>query len=103
MHSKPAAAPAPLEAGGAERQSYLYNSGCFALTCWLLHTLVLHPFQTCSCPSPAEKLAVLKEMIFPNCEKLGQTMIFVRTKETSRALHGQMQNWGYKITSIQVG
>jgi hypothetical protein len=45
---------------------------------------------------------VLKEMIFPNCEKLGQTMIFVRTKETSRALHGQMQNWGYKITSIQV-
>jgi ATP-dependent RNA helicase DDX19/DBP5 len=41
-------------------------------------------------------------MIFPNCEKLGQTMIFVRTKETSRALHAQMQTWGYKITSIQV-
>eukprot|EP00882_Tetradesmus_deserticola_P008322 GHRQ01008774.1.p1 GENE.GHRQ01008774.1~~GHRQ01008774.1.p1 ORF type:complete len:492 (+),score=257.21 GHRQ01008774.1:272-1747(+) len=53
------------------------------------------------CPSPAEKLAVLKDMIFPNCEKLGQTMIFVRTKDTSRALHAQMQTWGYKITSIQ--
>eukprot|EP00878_Enallax_costatus_P015357 GHUV01016085.1.p1 GENE.GHUV01016085.1~~GHUV01016085.1.p1 ORF type:complete len:457 (+),score=103.79 GHUV01016085.1:581-1951(+) len=53
------------------------------------------------CPSPAEKVAVLKDMIFPNCEKLGQTIIFVRTKETSRQLHAQMQNWGYKITSIQ--
>ncbi|WIA32833.1 hypothetical protein OEZ86_006011 [Tetradesmus obliquus] len=53
------------------------------------------------CPSPAEKLAVMRDMIFPNCEKLGQTIIFVCTKDTSRALHGQMQPWGYKITSIQ--
>lgn len=53
------------------------------------------------CLRPAEKLAVMRDMIFPNCEKLGQTMIFVRTKDTSRALHGQMQTWGYKITSIQ--
>lgn len=46
---------------------------------------------------------MLKDMIFPNCEKLGQTIIFVRTKETSRQLHGMMQNIGYKITSIQAG
>ena len=26
-------------------------------------------------------------MIFPLCEKLGQTIIFVRTRETARALH----------------
>eukprot|EP00879_Flechtneria_rotunda_P015545 GHRR01016256.1.p1 GENE.GHRR01016256.1~~GHRR01016256.1.p1 ORF type:complete len:459 (+),score=143.72 GHRR01016256.1:226-1602(+) len=53
------------------------------------------------CPSPAEKVAVLKDMIFPNCEKLGQTIIFVRTKDTSRQLHAQMQHLGYRITSIQ--
>eukprot|EP00775_Hariotina_reticulata_P011099 gene11099-11253_t len=54
-----------------------------------------------ACPNTASKVKVLQEMIFPNCEKLGQTIIFVRTKDTSRALHAQMQNMGYKITSIQ--
>ncbi len=33
-------------------------------------------------------MRVLKDMIFPQCEKLGQTIIFVRTRETARALHG---------------
>ncbi len=28
-------------------------------------------------------------MIFPQCEKLGQTIIFVRTRETARALHSE--------------
>jgi ATP-dependent RNA helicase DDX19/DBP5 len=45
---------------------------------------------------------VLKDMVFPNCDKLGQTIIFVRTKETSRQLHKQLQVMGFKITSIQV-
>ena len=40
-------------------------------------------------------------MIFPNCEKLGQTIIFVRTRETARALHQAMARDGYKCTSIQ--
>ena len=39
------------------------------------------------CPTPQDKLMVLKDMIFPQCEKLGQTIIFVRTRETARALH----------------
>lgn len=30
---------------------------------------------------------MLKDMIFPQCEKLGQTIIFVRTRETARLLH----------------
>ena len=30
------------------------------------------------CPNKEAKTRVLKEMIFPNCEKLGQTIIFVR-------------------------
>jgi hypothetical protein len=41
-------------------------------------------------------------MIFPNCEKLGQTIIFVATKNTSRQLHMQLKTMGFKITSIQV-
>jgi ATP-dependent RNA helicase DDX19/DBP5 len=49
-----------------------------------------------------DKVSVMKDMIFPNCEKLGQTIIFVRTKETSRQLHMQLQSMGFKITSIQV-
>jgi precorrin-6B methylase 2 len=42
-------------------------------------------------------------MVFPNCEKLGQTIIFVRMKETSRQLHKQLMDTGFKITRIQVG
>ena len=30
---------------------------------------------------------MLKDMIFPLCEKLGQTIIFVRTRDSARALH----------------
>ena len=30
---------------------------------------------------------MLREMIFPLCEKLGQTIIFVRTKDSARSLH----------------
>ena len=39
------------------------------------------------CPTPLDKVSVLKEMIFPQCEKLGQTIIFVRTREVARSLH----------------
>lgn len=39
------------------------------------------------CPTPIDKVVVLEEMIFPQCEKLGQTIIFVRTREIARTLH----------------
>ncbi len=39
------------------------------------------------CPTAMDKIRVLKDMIFPLCEKLGQTIIFVRTRETVRGLH----------------
>jgi ATP-dependent RNA helicase DDX19/DBP5 len=58
--------------------------------------------STRRCPTPLEKVKVLKDMIFPNCEKLGQTIIFVATKDTSRQLHMQLKTMGFKITSIQV-
>jgi hypothetical protein len=34
-------------------------------------------------------------------QKLGQTIIFVRTKEGARHLHATMEQEGYKCTSIQ--
>lgn len=40
-----------------------------------------------TCPKPLDKTKVLKDMIFPLCEKLGQTIIFVRTRDSARALH----------------
>ena len=40
---------------------------------------------------------MLKDQIFPNCEKLGQTIIFVRTREAARQLHRQMEADGYKV------
>lgn len=53
------------------------------------------------CPTPQTKTKVLKDMIFPLCEKLGQTIIFVRTRETARALHAAMETDGHRCTSIQ--
>ena len=39
------------------------------------------------CPTAVDKVVVLKDIIFPICEKLGQTIIFVRTREVASALH----------------
>jgi ATP-dependent RNA helicase DDX19/DBP5 len=55
------------------------------------------------CPTALSKTMVLKDMIFPQCEKLGQTIIFVRTRETARALHAAMEADGHKCTSIEGG
>ncbi|KAG2490675.1 hypothetical protein HYH03_010844 [Edaphochlamys debaryana] len=52
------------------------------------------------CPDRGAKTRVLKEMIFPNCERLGQTIIFVRTRDTAKQLHAEMERDGYKCTSI---
>jgi ATP-dependent RNA helicase DDX19/DBP5 len=43
------------------------------------------------CPTPIDKVVVLEEMIFPQCEKLGQTIIFVRTREIARTLHAAVR------------
>ncbi|KAK9798531.1 hypothetical protein WJX73_010421 [Symbiochloris irregularis] len=54
-----------------------------------------------NCPTAQHKTKVLKDMIFPLCEKLGQTIIFVRMRETARALHAAMETDGHRCTSIQ--
>ena len=44
------------------------------------------------CPTRDDKTVVLKDMIFPLCEKLGQTIIFVRTRDTARRLHQHVRH-----------
>lgn len=53
------------------------------------------------CPTTQAKVKVLADTIFPQCEKLGQTIIFVRTRETARSLHAAMEKEGHKCTSIE--
>ena len=63
---------------------------------------VIKPFRV-TCPSQSAKVRVLADMIFPQCERLGQTIIFVRTRDTARALHAAMEKEGHKCTSIEGG
>jgi ATP-dependent RNA helicase DDX19/DBP5 len=53
------------------------------------------------CPTVADKTKVLQEQIFPNCEKLGQTIIFARTRLEAARLHQVMSGLGYKCTSLR--
>lgn len=55
------------------------------------------------CPDKLAKVQVLKDKIFPLAEKLGQSIIFVRTRESASMLHSQLEAEGYKCTSIQGG
>uniref|UniRef100_A0A0D6QVS5 RNA helicase n=1 Tax=Araucaria cunninghamii TaxID=56994 RepID=A0A0D6QVS5_ARACU len=55
------------------------------------------------CPDELAKVEVLKERIFPLAEKLGQSIIFVRTRENASMLHSKLELEGYKCTSIQGG
>ena len=43
---------------------------------------------------PRQKIDVITKMIFPNSEKLGQTIIFVKTRDTARALFTEVQCGG---------
>lgn len=52
------------------------------------------------CPVATDKQKVLRDMIFPNCEKLGQTIIFVQTRQIARQLHDVMEKEGHSCTSI---
>lgn len=53
-----------------------------------VHTLIpILAIYVQVCPSAADKINVLLHMIFPLTQKVGQTIIFVKTKETARQLH----------------
>lgn len=54
-------------------------------------------------PSRDAKVVVLKDKVFPAAEKLGQSIIFVKTRETARDLHRRLEADGHRCTSIQGG
>lgn len=53
------------------------------------------------CPDELAKVEVIKDKIFEFGQKIGQTIIFVRTRESTRTLHGSLVKEGYECTSIQ--
>jgi ATP-dependent RNA helicase DDX19/DBP5 len=53
--------------------------------------------------STEAKEILLKEKIFPCCDKIGQTIIFVRTREGCKRLMRAMNEAGYKCTAIEGG
>ncbi|CAM6098461.1 unnamed protein product [Calypogeia fissa] len=55
------------------------------------------------CPNVNCKIIVLKDKIFPAAEKLGQSIIFVRTRQSASELHRILEVDGFKCTSIQGG
>ncbi|KAL6138472.1 hypothetical protein ACLB2K_063754 [Fragaria x ananassa] len=53
------------------------------------------------CPDELSKIEVIKTKIFDLGEKLGQRIIFVRTKNSARMLYQQLTDDGYAVTAIQ--
>lgn len=77
--------------GGAANQVYLRKE-----------QLSLDVIKQCrvKCPTAQDKQKVLKDMIFPNCEKLGQTIVFVASRANAHALHRVLELEGFPCTSI---
>ena len=54
------------------------------------------------CESPMKKLDVLHHYIFPLTQKVGQTIIFVRTRETARQLHSSVSLVPWSASSMHM-
>ncbi|XVE61600.1 hypothetical protein DITRI_Ditri06bG0053300 [Diplodiscus trichospermus] len=52
-------------------------------------------------PDELSKVMVIKERIFEFGERLGQTIIFVRTRNSASMLHKSLVDLGYEVTTIQ--
>ncbi|XWS55921.1 hypothetical protein CRYUN_Cryun09bG0041600 [Craigia yunnanensis] len=52
-------------------------------------------------PDELSKVMVIKERIFEFGERLGQTIIFVPTRNSASMLHKSLVNLGYDVTTIQ--
>lgn len=52
-------------------------------------------------PDELSKLTVIKDRILEFGDKLGQTIIFVRTRNSASDLHKSLVECGYEVTSIQ--
>ncbi|XP_043711596.1 DEAD-box ATP-dependent RNA helicase 38-like [Telopea speciosissima] len=53
------------------------------------------------CPDELAKILVIKDKIFELGEKLGQTIIFVRTRNSAGMLHKALVEYGWQCTTIQ--
>ncbi|KAK3406250.1 hypothetical protein EUGRSUZ_K02417 [Eucalyptus grandis] len=53
------------------------------------------------CPDEISKVTVIRDRIFEFGENLGQTIIFVRTRQSAKNLHETLVNFGYEVTTIQ--
>mmetsp|Transcript_17552 Transcript_17552/g.44569 ORF Transcript_17552/g.44569 Transcript_17552/m.44569 type:complete len:594 (+) Transcript_17552:220-2001(+) len=64
--------------------------------------LSLDVVQQCrvDCPTEPDKVAVLTEMVLPNCEHLGQTIIFVKSRVSASLLCSELARDGYTVTAI---
>ena len=55
------------------------------------------------CPRESDKEEVLKNRILPACDKLGQTIVFVKQRKDAKRLHMALHEAGWKCTSISGG
>lgn len=53
------------------------------------------------CPDELAKVNVVKDKILELGERLGQTIIFVRTRASAGNLHRALVGFGYEVTTIQ--
>ncbi|XP_057463762.1 DEAD-box ATP-dependent RNA helicase 38-like [Actinidia eriantha] len=53
------------------------------------------------CPDELTKILVIKDRIFELAQKVGQTIIFVRTRNSASMLHKALTDDGYEVTTIQ--
>ncbi|XP_054804272.1 DEAD-box ATP-dependent RNA helicase 38-like [Prosopis cineraria] len=54
-----------------------------------------------NCLDELSKIEVIKDYIFEIGENVGQTIIFVRTRNSASVLHKALADLGYEVTSIQ--
>nr|XP_004238462.1 DEAD-box ATP-dependent RNA helicase 38 [Solanum lycopersicum] len=53
------------------------------------------------CPDELSKIMVIKDRILELGQKVGQTIIFVRTRNSASMLHKSLVDYGYEVTTIQ--
>lgn len=54
-----------------------------------------------NCPDEQAKILVIKDKILELGQKLGQTIIFVKTRNSAAMLHKSLVDFGYEVTAIQ--
>ena len=53
------------------------------------------------CPDERSKIMVIKDKILEMGQKVGQTIIFVKTRNSASMLHKSLVEYGYEVTTIQ--